>query len=82
MQVSLTPKLDEYVREKIESGLYNSASEVVSDALRLMQEHEALRKAKLERLSEEVRKGELDAATGRGTTIENDEELDAFFERL
>ena len=35
MHVSLTDKLDEYVREKVASGLYNNASEVVREALRL-----------------------------------------------
>ena len=34
MNVSLTPTLEEYVRRKVESGLYNTASEVVREALR------------------------------------------------
>ena len=34
MNVNLTPQLEELVREKVSSGLYNSASEVVRDALR------------------------------------------------
>lgn len=37
MNVSLTPDLDEYVAEKLSSGGYNSASEVVREALRLLQ---------------------------------------------
>jgi putative addiction module CopG family antidote len=36
MNVSLTPKLEEFVRERIASGLYNNASEVVREALRLL----------------------------------------------
>jgi uncharacterized protein len=39
MNVSLTPKLEEFVRRKVASGLYNNASEVVREALRLMVEH-------------------------------------------
>jgi len=38
MNVSLTPELEAMVREKVESGLYTSASEVVREALRLMEE--------------------------------------------
>lgn len=38
MNVSLTPRLEAFVREKVASGLYNNASEVVRDALRLMVE--------------------------------------------
>lgn len=36
MNVSLTPDLERFVREKVDSGLYNSASEVVREALRLL----------------------------------------------
>jgi len=34
MNVSLTPELEKAVREKVESGLYNNASEVIREALR------------------------------------------------
>jgi antitoxin ParD1/3/4 len=34
MNVSLTPELEKMVRERVESGRYNNASEVVRDALR------------------------------------------------
>lgn len=36
MNVSLTPELERFVREKVASGLYNNASEVVREALRAM----------------------------------------------
>ena len=35
MNVNLTPQLEDMVRKKVASGLYNSASEVVREALRL-----------------------------------------------
>lgn len=38
MNVNLTPQLEEMVRQKVNSGLYTSASEVVREALRLMDE--------------------------------------------
>ncbi len=40
MNVSLTPELDKYVHGKVASGRYSSASEVVREALRLMQDRE------------------------------------------
>jgi antitoxin ParD1/3/4 len=40
MNVSLTPELEEMIRLKVESGLYMSASEVVREALRLMEEND------------------------------------------
>ncbi len=36
MNVNLTPELDRIVREKVKSGMYGSASEVVREALRRM----------------------------------------------
>jgi antitoxin ParD1/3/4 len=57
MNVNLTPQLEELVRAKVESGLYNSASEVVREALRLMDEQDRVRAAKLEQLKAEVRRG-------------------------
>jgi antitoxin ParD1/3/4 len=42
MNVSLTPELEEMIRIKVESGLYMSASEVVREALRKMQDNDKL----------------------------------------
>ena len=36
MNVSLTPELEDLVDEKVRSGLYQTASEVVREALRLL----------------------------------------------
>jgi len=57
MNINLTPQLEEMVREKVSSGMYASASEVVREALRLMRKQDALRQGKLEELRSEVRKG-------------------------
>jgi len=57
MNVNLTPQLEDMVRSKVASGLYTSASEVVREALRLMDEQDQLRAAKLEQLREDIRQG-------------------------
>jgi antitoxin ParD1/3/4 len=54
MNVNLSPQLEEMVRQKVASGRYSSASEVVREALRLLDEHDQLRAAKLERLGHDV----------------------------
>jgi antitoxin ParD1/3/4 len=82
MHVSLTPKLEELVREKVESGLYNNASEVIREALRLMEDREELRQLKLDRLRQELTDGEADIAAGRFERLETDEDIEAFFARL
>ena len=40
MNVSLTQNLEDYVKNKVESGLYNSASEVIREGLRALREKE------------------------------------------
>lgn len=54
MNVSLTPKLEKYIRRKVASGFYNNASEVIREALRLLVEREG---ASIERrVPEQMRK--------------------------
>jgi antitoxin ParD1/3/4 len=57
MNVNLTPQLEEMIREKVSSGLYGSASEVVREALRLMEEKDRLRELKLDQLRRDIREG-------------------------
>ena len=42
MNISLTPELEKYVRQKVTSGLYNNASEVIREALRALLEREGV----------------------------------------
>jgi antitoxin ParD1/3/4 len=57
MNINLTPQLEEMVRQKVTSGLYTSASEVVREALRLMDEKDQLRVAKLGQLRQDIQEG-------------------------
>ncbi len=57
MDISLTSQLEKVVREKVASGLYNSASEVVGEALRLLDDHDRLQQIKLERLRNDLQEG-------------------------
>ncbi|HMW86148.1 MAG: type II toxin-antitoxin system ParD family antitoxin [Candidatus Competibacter sp.] len=57
MNVNLTPQIEEMVRRKVASGLYTSASEVVREALRLMDEKDRVRAVKLEQLRQDLRDG-------------------------
>jgi antitoxin ParD1/3/4 len=57
MNVNLTPQLEEMVRQKVSSGLYTSASEVIREALRLLEEQDRLRTAKLDQLRHDVQDG-------------------------
>ena len=57
MNVSLTPQLEELVKRKVESGRYGSASEVIREALRLLEEHDRLRSMRVTELRAEIQKG-------------------------
>ena len=61
LNVNLTPKLEDMVRQKVEDGLYNNASEVVREALRLMEARDQREAARLDALRQDIRAG-LDSA--------------------
>ena len=65
MHVSLTERLEAWVREKVESGLYNNASEVVREALRRQILAEQTYNEKLDALRAEIQKGLDDIEAGR-----------------
>jgi antitoxin ParD1/3/4 len=54
MNVSLTPELEKFVSAKVEAGRYGSASEVVREALRLLEEHDQNRAARLAEFNQEL----------------------------
>ena len=57
MNVSLTPELENLVNEKVKSGLYNSASEVIRESLRLLQEQDMLKQIRRDELRREIMLG-------------------------
>jgi antitoxin ParD1/3/4 len=57
MNINLTPQLEELVRQKVASGLYTSASEVIREALRLLEEQDRMRAAKLDQLRHDIQDG-------------------------
>ncbi len=58
---------ERFIRQQVEGGRYASASEVVRDALRLLEQQEQERIVAIEALRAEVRKG---LASGRGRSAE------------
>jgi antitoxin ParD1/3/4 len=79
MNVSLTPELEKLVADKVKSGRYNSASEVVREGLRLLQDQDELKRIRLDELRREVMLGVEQIRNGQSTTVSIDE-LPAFFE--
>lgn len=75
MNISLTKEFESYVAQKVESGMYHSASEVIRDGLRLMKEREELHQSRLAELRKDIAVG-IDQAD-RGQTQMFDEETTA-----
>jgi antitoxin ParD1/3/4 len=65
MNVSLPPELEARVRQRVESGLYGSASEVIREALRLFEAYEQVKTAKLDHLRQDIAQGLSDVKNGR-----------------
>ena len=68
MNVSLTPELELLIHKKVESGLYLSASEVVREALRVLEERDRFNAMKFEELRKDIQIG-LDQAD-RGELVD------------
>lgn len=83
MHVSLTSELESRIKAKVESGLYNNASEVIREALRFMDTHEDwIHEVKLARLREQLQIGTDQLDRGEGIAIESKAALDALFDDI
>lgn len=70
MNVSLTPELEKWVQDKVQSGLYGSSSEVVRDALRVLHQFEQERVRKLSSLQSEIQIGLDQLKAGRSKKMD------------
>jgi len=76
MNVHLTPELEAMVHGKVETGRYNSASEVVREALRLMEERDQFKALHKEEIRKKIAAGLQSLDAGRGV------DGDAFFAEM
>ncbi len=83
MHISLTPELESRVKAKVESGLYNNASEVIREALRFMEIHEDwVHELKLAHLREQLKMGLEQLEHGEGIEIASKSALDELFDEI
>ena len=82
MNFSLTPALEQFVRDQAKSGNYNNASEVVREAIRLFMLTDKINAIKLENLKEAIQIGDGAISRDESIIFKNDKELDSFFEKL
>ena len=79
--VSLTAPLDRFIDERVDSGDYQNASEVVRAGLRLLKQQTEEDRQRLERLRALIQEGVDDMEAGRYTELDWDE-LDGWLDRL
>ncbi|MFI3119390.1 MAG: type II toxin-antitoxin system ParD family antitoxin [Methylococcaceae bacterium] len=74
MNISLTPELEAIIQEKVASGLYNNAGEVIREALRLMiTNEEPANDMRLDHLRSRLAEGDHDLIDGRYTELKQEE---------
>jgi antitoxin ParD1/3/4 len=66
MNISLTTTLENYLKQKVESGMCHSTSEVVREALRLRESQDAMRAVKLNALRNDIQAGVKSLENGEG----------------
>ena len=71
MDISLNPKLDQWIKEKVESGFYNSASEVILEGLRLLKYQDEQRQLMTEDLRQELLIGINQLDSGKSVPFES-----------
>jgi len=71
MNVSLTLELEQLIKDKVNSGKYNSVSEVIGEALRLLDERDRFREKRLAELKAKIREGI--EASERGEVVDGEE---------
>ncbi|MBN3926785.1 type II toxin-antitoxin system ParD family antitoxin [Nostoc sp. NMS4] len=66
MNISLTPELEQLVKDKVSSGRYHSVSEVMGEALRLLDERDRLQEKRLAELKAKIQEGIEELERGEG----------------
>jgi|APDOM4702015191_1054821.scaffolds.fasta_scaffold1016589_1 antitoxin ParD1/3/4 len=67
LSITLPPEMASFIRQKVNSGLYGSNSEIIREALRGMMD----RDRRLERLDTAIAQGVADAEAGRVQDIDD-----------
>ena len=80
LNVSLTPTLDGFVRAKVKSGAYESASEVIRESLRLFQAVEKQEQAFWSDVRQKVVVARRQIAEGK--VVDGEEAMDAILSEL
>jgi antitoxin ParD1/3/4 len=76
MNVHLTPELEQLVQSKVKTGRYNSATEVLREALRLLEHRDEIFTRRKDEIREQIEEGWQSAESG--DLVDGDEVFDRF----
>ena len=80
VNISITPELDVFLQNRVKSGRYQTTSEVVREALRLLERHERERDQAFQQLKAKLKRGAAQA--NRGELIDGDQVFDELREMI
>ena len=80
--INLTDHLDRFVESQVSSGRYSNASEIVRDALRLLEVEEQERRAKLKTLRQAAKQGFDEIDQGKGIVLEGKKAIKQFMRQI
>lgn len=80
--INLTVHLDQFVEERVTSGRYGNASEIVREGLRLLEQREKEEQAKLEWLRQAAQEGFNQIDRGEGIEFRSTEKLERYIDRI
>ncbi len=76
--INLTEHWDNFIERQVASGRYSNASEIVRESLRLLEEQEQERKAKLKALRQAAKEGFDELDRGQGIVLKGKKALHQF----
>jgi antitoxin ParD1/3/4 len=74
VNISITPELDAFLQSRVQSGRYQTTSEVVREALRLLERQEMERDEAFQQLKAKLERGAAQADAGQ--LLDGDEVFD------
>jgi len=80
--INLTEHFDHFVEHQVSSGRYSNASEIVRDALRLLEEREQERAAKLQALRQAAKQGFDEIDQGKGIVLNGNKAISRFIAEI
>ena len=80
--INLTEHFDDFVERQVSSGHYSNASEIVREGLRLLEEQEQERQAKLNALRQAAKLGFAEIDQGAGITLKGKKAIHRFIAEI